>query len=103
MKRRKTARMAFQYSRRGLKPARGFWYRSAPNPGGRWEEEGQQVEEKEGLREVLPAMTEVVFQVVALVLQGVERLILDLPPRPSAPDHFLDILLGHLDVRDPRA
>jgi hypothetical protein len=46
--------------------------------------EGQQVEAYQNGREILLPVSEAVLKVVALVLQDVERLVLDLPcVRPS--------------------
>ena len=41
--------------------------------------EGQQVEDGKDSREVLLAVAEIVFEVVALGFQGVEAFVLDLP------------------------
>ncbi len=46
--------------------------------------ESQQMEDREHARQVLFAVTEVVFEVVALGLQDIERFVVDLPcVRPS--------------------
>ena len=64
-------------------------------------EERQQVERKERLRQVPVAVAEIVLQVVALVLQGVERLILDLPTRPRGAHQLDDVVGGGHQVGDP--
>ena len=50
--------------------------------------EGQQVQRGQNGGEILAAVPEVVFQVVALVFQGVEALILNFPSRPAAGGEF---------------
>ena len=54
------------------------------------EREGQQVEDGKDGREVLLAVAEIVFEVVALGFQGVEAFVLDLPARPAAGGQFDD-------------
>ena len=67
------------------------------------EEEGQEVEQEESFREILAPMAEVMFQVVALVLEDVEGFVLDLPAgTPPAGDPLHRLLLqaqvGHPTV-----
>src|SRR5712671_1835659 len=52
---------------------------------------------------MLLAMSVVVLEVVALVLQGVERLIFDLPACPATPHELVDITLAYPQVRHPTA
>ena len=62
--------------------------------------EGQQIEAHEHGREVLLAVTEVVLKVVALVLQDVERLVLDLPSGPAAGGEFGDVVAADRQIGD---
>ena len=64
-------------------------------------EERQQVEHEERLRQVPVAVAEIVLQVVALVLERVERLILDLPTRPPGAYQLGDVVGGGHQVGDP--
>src|SRR5271170_2950420 len=48
------------------------------------EGEGQQVEGGEDGGQVLLAVAEIVFEVIALVFQGIEAFVLDLPACPAA-------------------
>ena len=48
------------------------------------EREGQQVEDGKDGREVLLAVAEIVFEVIALGFQGIEAFVLDLPACPAA-------------------
>src|SRR4051812_27316603 len=52
--------------------------------------EGQQVQADQDSGEILLAVSEAVLKVVALVLQNVERLVLDLPPGPATGGKFDD-------------
>ena len=54
-------------------------------------------------RQVLLAMTIVVFEVIARVFERIARLVCDLPPRSSTPHEAKDVALGHAAVRDPTA
>ena len=54
------------------------------------EGEGQQVEGGEDGGQVLFAVAEVVFEVIALCFQDVEAFVFDLPARPSAGRQFDD-------------
>lgn len=50
---------------------------------------------------MLPTVTEVVFDMVALILQGVEGFVLDFPARPAGTHQLDDIGLAHEKVGDP--
>ena len=53
--------------------------------------EGQQVQGGKHGGKVLLAVPEIVFQVVALGLQGVERLVFDLPACPATGGQFATV------------
>ena len=63
--------------------------------------EGEQIQNKESFRQILFAVTEIVLQVIAVVLQGVEALVLDFPSCPRSTHQVLDILSRDLHVGDP--
>ncbi len=65
--------------------------------------EGEQVHGDQQGREVLIAVAEVVFEVVALGLEEVEALVLDLPPSPCSPWHqsYSGTTWRFCRVRDP--
>ena len=65
------------------------------------EEKGEYVQHEERFGEIALAMTKVMFQMIAVVLEGVEVLVLDLPPRPCATDQLLHVILGNLYVAHP--
>jgi hypothetical protein len=46
-------------------------------------------------------MPKVLFQMIPVVFQHVVVLVLDLPPRPGAPDHLHHILSAYRKVRYP--
>ena len=48
-------------------------------------------------------MAIVVFKVIALIFQRIERLICNFPPRPSSPHELRDVTLTHPQVRYPTA
>src|SRR5882724_7527002 len=50
---------------------------------------------------MLLAMAIVVLKIVALILQRIERLIFNLPPRPAIAHVFIDVTLTHPQVRHP--
>src|SRR5215831_14640090 len=52
-------------------------------------------------REMLLAMSVVVLEVVALILQRVERFIFNLPACPATPHEWVDITLAYPQVRHP--
>jgi hypothetical protein len=52
---------------------------------------GQQIEHKKGVRQKSLTMTEVVFDMVPLILQGVEGFVFDFPARPAGFDQLDDI------------
>src|SRR5262245_61199583 len=43
----------------------------------------------------------IVLKVIALVFQRIERLIFDLPPRPTTPHETIDVAFAHAQVRHP--
>ena len=57
-------------------------------------EEGKKVQKKKVEGKMLHPVAEVVFDVVALVLERVEGFVLDLPPAPAYPHEFFDVLLA---------
>ena len=59
------------------------------------------VDHEQRLRQVPVAVAEIVLQVVALVLERVERLILDLPTRPPGAHQLDDVVGGGYQVGDP--
>ena len=60
--------------------------------GGQMDRESDQIERDEDRREVVFPVAEIVFEIVPLRLQGVERLVLDFPPRPSGGGEVLDVV-----------
>src|SRR6266699_5423155 len=50
---------------------------------------------------MLFAMTVVVLKVVALIFQGIERLIFNLPARPTTPHELIDVTLADPQVCHP--
>jgi len=46
-------------------------------------------------------MTVIVFKIVALIFQGIKRLIFNLPPGPTTPHEVKDIALVHPQVCHP--
>ena len=64
-------------------------------------DEAAQVDHEQRLRQVPVAVAEIVLQVVALVLQGVEPFILDLPTRPRGAHQLDDVVGGGHQVGDP--
>ena len=60
--------------------------------GGQMDRECDQIERDEDRREVVFPVAEIVFEIVPLRFQGVERLVLDFPPRPSGGGEFLDVV-----------
>jgi hypothetical protein len=57
------------------------------------EEEGEEVEEKKVEGEVLHPMAVVVVDMVAMILHGVEDLVLDHPSRSPDTNHLLDTVV----------
>src|SRR5271157_4385886 len=64
-------------------------------------QEGQHHQQGQHDRQVLLAVSEIMLQVISLVLQGVERLILDLPAGSSPPHDVPDDLRNQEKVGDP--
>ena len=64
-------------------------------------QKGQHHQRGKHNREVLVSMSEVVLKMIALVLQGVEGLILHFPTRPTTAHDLKDIGGGHGKVSDP--
>ena len=62
--------------------------------------ERQQVLDDEDGGEVRLAVAEIVFGVVALGFQHIERLVFDLPPRPAGRGHGGDVVAGDRQVSD---
>ena len=65
-------------------------------------EKGQHHQQGEHHREVLFDVTEVVFQAVSLIFQGVERFVFDLPPGPATTHDGVNRLGCQPQVGDPR-
>ena len=65
------------------------------------EGEGQEVEAGEDGGEVLLAVSEVVFEIVAAVLEDVEGLVLDLPAGAAAGGEFDDVVGADGQIGDP--
>jgi hypothetical protein len=53
-------------------------------------------------RQMLLAVTIVMLEMISLVFQGVEGLILDLPPSASGPHYYFYRAPGQLQILDPR-
>src|SRR5262247_630302 len=51
--------------------------------------------------EMLLAMPIVVFKIIPLVFQRIERFVFDLPPGSSSPHEVKDVTLAHAQVRHP--
>jgi hypothetical protein len=51
--------------------------------------------------EMLLAMAVVVFKIIPLVFQRIERFVFDLPPGASSPHEVKDVALAHAQVRHP--
>ena len=64
-------------------------------------EKGQEIEEKKVVGQVVLSMAKIMFQMVALVLEGVKAFIFDLPSSPSALDQFNGVVFVHFNVSHP--
>ena len=64
-------------------------------------EEGDQGEENQIETQLALAMTEIMFQMIALVLQGVKTLVFDFPTSATGAHQPHDIVPGHAAVGDP--
>ena len=64
-------------------------------------QERQHHQERKDGRQVFLAVTEVVLKAVALVLQGIESFVLDLPARPSGAHQLHRVLLVDWQIRNP--
>jgi hypothetical protein len=64
-------------------------------------EEGEEIQKEEVEGEMLHPMTEVVLDVVTLIFQGIEGLVLDLPPATAYSHEFFHSLVVHGDVGYP--
>ena len=65
------------------------------------DEKGQHHQCSEYHGQVLLAVSVVMFKMISLILQGVERLIFDLPPCPSTTHDRENIQLGDGEIRYP--
>ena len=65
------------------------------------DEKGQHHQGDQYHRQILFAVSEVVFELILLVLQGVEGLVLDLPTRPPSPHDREHGQLGAGEISDP--
>jgi hypothetical protein len=75
-------------------------------PGELWrliDGKGQQHQERDHHGHILVPVSEVVFKVLALILEGVAGLILNLPARPAAAHQGGGMVLGDDEVRNPGA
>jgi hypothetical protein len=63
----------------------------------------QEYEKKKIVRRILLAVSEIVFRVVSLILQGVEIFIFDLPSGAAGSDKFRDIVRVDRNVGHPTA
>ena len=61
----------------------------------------QHHEQDKDFTQVFLAKAEIVIEVIALVFQGIERLILNLPPGASASHKMKDIVLGDGQIGNP--
>ena len=61
----------------------------------------QKFEYKKVVRQVLPVMTEIVFQMAALVFERIESFVFNFPARPAGFDQLNDVLSAHLLVAYP--
>lgn len=50
---------------------------------------------------MLLSQTEIVSEMIALVFQGIERLVLYFPPGPGATHKLVDILFGDIQICNP--
>ena len=73
-------------------PSAGLYPELAGLVAGAVQREREQVEGQQYVRQPLLAMSEVVFDMAALVPEQIEGLVLDLPAGASAPHQFLDIV-----------
>jgi len=62
---------------------------------------GQQIEQEEGHGQVVLAVAEVVFDVIALVFKGIKALIFNFPAGTAAFDQIDHVVFGDLDIGDP--
>ena len=62
---------------------------------------GQQVEHKEDKWQIQLSVSEVVFEVIALVFERVEGFVFDFPTSPSAFDQIDDIVAVNMDIGHP--
>ena len=65
-------------------------------------EEGEEVQEKEVEGKMPYPVAEVVLEVIALVLERIEGLVLDLPSAPAYPHELFHVLLIDRQIGDPR-
>ncbi|MCP4404542.1 MAG: hypothetical protein GY801_45480, partial [bacterium] len=61
----------------------------------------QHHEECEDHGEVVLAVSKIMFEVIALIFQGVEGLVLDLPSGTATTHELKDMLAGAGDIRHP--
>ena len=59
--------------------------------------EGQKIEGGEQHGEVLFAVAEIMFEMIAVVFQDVEALVLDFPARPGAGGYLGDVLARDIE------
>ena len=63
-------------------------------------QEGQHHQQNKDQRQILLAVTIVMFQMIALIFEGIEGLIFDFPAGASPAHQFADIEFGHGEVGD---
>ena len=62
---------------------------------------GQQIEQEKGHGQVVLAMAEIVFDVIALVLKGIKAFIFYLPAGATGFDQIADVVCSDVDVGNP--
>ena len=65
------------------------------------EEKGQQIQDEKNHRQIILTVTEVVFKMVPLVLQGVKGFVFDFPTCTGASYQFFDIAFVNEDIGYP--
>ena len=65
------------------------------------DKKGQQIEQEKGHGQVVLSVTEIMFNVIALVLKGIKALIFHLPASAAGFDQIDHIVLGDLNVGHP--
>lgn len=68
---------------------------------GRIDDKGQQVEQAKGHGQVVLTVTEIVFDVIALVFKGIKALIFDLPAGAAGFNQIDHVVFSNLDIGNP--